>query len=423
MGAINKQQRMSNILLAGNLYKAHKIDKGIKKVAELQRTAMIHNVQMHQQSMALREEMIAKQDKGNKIAEKQLNFQLTQAQEIKKTKLLKNTFFEISEEVEDILKEKKITNIEKYFRYGSIKATLEKNGIGIEITDELSEKKLIRNTIKKIENEISTSEKKFNTNDKRDLEEIFQTLEVDEENEIKKLNSTEVAQLEEITKKLRLWFSKAQKLPDGHGLLLIMPSKRVKTFDEHSADTKLFSMIAENVKLIKKGKKLILPNHLLEKSTSKKIRESVGLESLNNIMNSKVLEIWYNRHFKKFFTKMNSKDISYFDTELDRALDDIEEGDTKSLFGKVKTLKEKLRGGVFDKWRSDAFDKMPLEKILYSAFNEPFSKSDFDNAAKDGYNKNKDKIESLKKDIETEKTKLQKIFKKHPFVKTIVSNR
>ena len=41
-----------------------------------------------------------------------------------------------------------------------------------DITDELSEKKLIRDTIKKVENEISKAEKKFNKNDKKDLEEI-----------------------------------------------------------------------------------------------------------------------------------------------------------------------------------------------------------------------------------------------------------
>ena len=131
MGAINKQQRMSNILLAGNLYKSHKIDKGLQKIAELQKIAMSQNAKMHQQA-GLGKEMIAKQERGNKIAEKQLNIQLTQAQEIQKTKLLKNIFFEISEAVEDVLEEKKITTIEKYFRYGSIKATLEKNGIDIE---------------------------------------------------------------------------------------------------------------------------------------------------------------------------------------------------------------------------------------------------------------------------------------------------
>ena len=124
----DKQQRMSNILLAANLYKAHKIDQGVQKLAMIQQTAMSQNAQMHQQSMAQGTEMIAKQDRGNKIAETQLRVQLTQAQEIQKTKLLKNTFFEISEEVEDVLKEKKITTVEKFFRYGSIKATLEKNG-------------------------------------------------------------------------------------------------------------------------------------------------------------------------------------------------------------------------------------------------------------------------------------------------------
>ena len=205
---VDPQQRMTNILLAGNLYKAHKIDKGLQKVAQIQEAAMAQSRKMHQQSMAQGQEMIENQNRGNQIAEAQLRIQLTQAQEIEKTKLLKNTFFEISEEVEDVLKEKKITNLEKYFRYGSIRATLESNGIDIDITDEFSEKKFIRDTIKKIENQISKAEQKFNKKDKKDLDEIYQALEVDEESEIQKLSNSDVIKLTEKAKKLKEWYKK-----------------------------------------------------------------------------------------------------------------------------------------------------------------------------------------------------------------------
>ena len=62
MSSIKKadpQQRMTNMLLAGNLYKSHKIDKGIQKISQIQQAAMKQNMQMHQQTMAQNREIIA----------------------------------------------------------------------------------------------------------------------------------------------------------------------------------------------------------------------------------------------------------------------------------------------------------------------------------------------------------------------------
>ena len=402
MAAVDKQQRMTNMLLAGNLYKSHKIDKGLQKVAEIQQSAMKQSMQMHQQSMVQNREMIAKQDRANKIAETQLKIQLTQAQEIEKTKLLKNTFFEISEEVEDVLKEKKITTIEKYFRYGSIKATLDKNEIDTDITDELSEKKLIRDTIKKVENEISKAEKKFNKNDKKDLEEIYQALEVDEESEIQKLGSSEVAQLTEKAKKLKIWYEKAKKVAGGAGLYFVLPSKSNKDVSQ------------ENRTLAKKNKNLILPNHFKDKSTADKIFEHTGLESLENMLDSKVFEFWYNNKFKDFFSKMGWWESGGFSNMGAAALKAVQKGDKKSLFGKVTKVTDVLKshGKTYNK------DLKKLIKHCDEAFKNPFPKSVYKQA-----DEAKKKIGNLKKDIEDEKVKLKKILKKHPFVKTIISNR
>ena len=76
-----RSQQVTTILLAANLYKSHKIDKGLQKMANLQEQALQQN-----------QEMLANQDRANIIAETQLKFQLTQAQQIERTKLLKNTF-------------------------------------------------------------------------------------------------------------------------------------------------------------------------------------------------------------------------------------------------------------------------------------------------------------------------------------------
>jgi hypothetical protein len=407
MGAVDKQQRMTNMLLAGNLYKSHKIDQGLQKVASIQQEAIKQNQVMHRQSLAQGSEMIAKQDKGNRIAEAQLHIQLTQAQEIRQTKLLKNTFFEISEEVEDVLKEKKITTIEKYFRYGSIKATMEKNGIDTDITDELSEKKLIRDTIKKVESEISKAEKKFNKNDKKDLEEIYQALEVDEEHLIQKLNSSEVDQLKEKAKKLKEWYESALKVANGGILALLLPSKN----DD--------CMVEECRKRAKDKKSLILPNHFKNKSTSKKIFEHTGLESLESILGSKVFENWYNAKFKIFFTEMGLWDETNYKILGDDALVAVIAGETKSFLGKVKPWDDQLKSHVLN-YRKPL---IKLKKCCDEAFNNPFSKYVFDKASTDGYKKNKKEIKNLEKDIEDEKKILKEIFKKHPFVKTILSNR
>lgn len=407
MGAVDKQQRMTNMLLAGNLYKSHKIDQGLQKVASIQQEAIKQNQVMHRQSLAQGSEMIAKQDKGNRIAEAQLHVQLTQAQEIRQAKLLKNTFFEISEEVEDVLKEKKITTIEKYFRYGSIKATIERNGIDTDITDELSEKKLIRDTIKKVANEISNAEKKFNKNDKKDLEEIYNALEVDEEDLIQKLNSSEVDRLKERAKELKEWYNKLIKTCGVGGLALLLPSK-----DETS-------VVSESRKKARMNEKIIIPNHFKNNSTSKKISKNSGLESLESILDSKVFEMWYNSKFKDYFANMGAWESFYVEPLGVDALNSIIKGDKKSLFGKKIPWVDKL------KKNADLYSKQlsKFKKTCDEAFNNPFSKSVFDKATKDGYEKNKEEIKNLKKDIEDEKEILKKVFKKHPFVKTILSNR
>ena len=383
MGTINKQQRMSNILLAGNLYKSHKIDKGLQKIAELQKIAMSQNAKMHQQA-GLGKEMIAKQERGNKIAEKQLNIQLTQAQEIQKTKLLKNIFFEISEEVEDVLKEKKITNIEKYFRYGSIKSTLEKNGINIEITDELSEKKLIRDTIKKIENEISKAEKNFTKEDKKDLEEIYQSLEINEEVEIKKLKSSIANDLPEIAKELKKWFTKINKL-----------SKKNKSF-------------------------LFLYNILLEEPYVE--GKDFELNSLHMILGNKALYIkWWNSSLsRKRFTQLEDWEHLRIEEIADEIAEIISDGPKSSLFGKTTSVYDLLNEvDVSDGFGDVAFtvyDK--LYKHLKKVFNNPFSKSDYEK-----YALSKKKIITLKNDIKNEEEAHKKFFTKHPFVKKIISSR
>tara|TARA_B100000767_G_scaffold130260_1_gene123704 strand:- start:272 stop:1576 length:1305 start_codon:yes stop_codon:yes gene_type:complete len=428
---VDPQQRMTNILMAGNLYKAHKIDKGIQKVAKLQEVAMAQSRQMHNQSMAQGQEMISNQrignqlaDRGNKIAETQLRIQLTQAQQIEKTKLLKNTFFEISEEVEDVLKEKKITNIEKYFRYGSIKATLESNGIDTDITDDFSEKKFIRDTIKKVENQISKAEQKFNKKDKKDLEEIYQTLEIDEESEIQKLSSSDVVKLTEKAKELKEWYNKAKKIC-GASIFYIFLSTFHKINKKSKSSTisgvKIFgSQVAPSKSIAKgswlgkgMGKEIILPVHLMDSSFTYNLSKYIGLENPYDILGSKIFFSWYTSKFKEFYKELGFFNCYDYDKPLEKIITIIQKGDYKSLFGGKKTALDDLK-----KWDKTANAHSNMQKHFKNAFFDPFPKSIHKQA-----DEAKKKIGNLKKDIEDEKTKLKKIFKNHPFVKIILSNR
>ena len=420
---IDPQQRMTNILLAGNLYKAHKIDKGLQKVAQIQEAAMAQSRQMHQQSMAQGHEMIQNQNRGNQIAEAQLRIQLTQAQEIEKTKLLKNTFFEISEEVEDVLKEKKITNLEKYFRYGSIKATLESNGIDIDITDEFSEKRFIRDTIKKIENQISKAEQKLNKKDKKDLDEIYQALEVDEESEIQKLSNSDVIKLTEKAKKLKEWYKKAKKiggtaifyifLSTAHGTTQKSKSLKlsgVKNFESQVAVSKRIAKGGRHGRAL--GREIILPNHLVVSGgITYNLSKYIGLENPCDFLGNDIFESWYRSKFKEFY-----RELGFFTSGYDLAVEDvikiIQKGDYKSLFGGKKTALENLK-----KW-DNANVHSDMQKHFKNAFLDPFPKSIFKQADDD-----QKKIGNLKKDIEDEKIKLKTILKNHPFVKIILSNR
>jgi len=402
-------QQTTNILLVANLYKSHKIDKGLQKMHNLQEKVL-------QQSAIQHQEILENQDRANKIAEASLKIQFTQAQQIERTKLLKNTFFEISEEIEDVLKEKKMTSIEKFFRYRSIKATLEKNEIDTDITDDLSEKKMIRNAMKQVDSESSKIQNKFNKQDEKDLNEILEALEVDEETEIDKLSSSEVVKLTEAAKKLNEWYNDARNVAHGAGLYFALASKSNKPATK------------ENRILAKENKKLIPPNHFKDKSTAAKITEYTGLESLYSILGPKTFEAWYNDKFKDFYASMGVflNAVHVYGAMIGAALKAVAKGNKKSLWsGEVRVIDvlAKTRNPK-DKWNylGEAEIKK-LDIACKEAFTNPFSKSVLKKASENPSAQAKEKISKLKKDIVSEKEKLKKILKKHPFIKTILSNR
>ena len=137
-----KQNRLTNILLAGNLYKSHQISKSINSLVGSQNQLVRQGQAQHQQVMGV-----------IKNTERAVNSQLKILSEIEKRKILKNVFFEINEELEYLIKNKKYTNVEAFCKFNTLTNLLEKNQIGPSITDDLDEKKYIKETIKKLNDE------------------------------------------------------------------------------------------------------------------------------------------------------------------------------------------------------------------------------------------------------------------------------
>lgn len=401
---------MTNLLMAGNLYKAHKIDKGIQKLGEIQKQAAIQQQKQNMQAMQQKEshhrENMAKQDTANKLAAAQLSIQLNKQQQEARTKLLRNTFFEISSEIDDVFNEKKLTSLEKYFRYGSINATIQKSEIDTDISDDLTEKKFIRDTFKKVENEINNAEKKFTKQEKKDLADIYKLLEVDEESEISKLKTSELLNLSEKEKKLKAWYEKAKKIAGGAGLIYVLASQ------------KKGSAVSENKSNARMNEKLILPNHFKDNSKSKQILDEMGIESLNSILGPTIFEIWYNHKFKDFYSDLGFWEKGNFDILIEKTL---KLQNKIGFFGKLTKASELL-----EKWgKSLPKQTKKLNEYCKKAFNNPFPKALYKKEKeieekKDTVDK---KITSLKKNIEDEKQIAARIIKKHPFVKTIITNR
>ena len=183
-----RQQRLTNVLLAGNLYKAHKIGKQLTEITALHKMSLgvsIANLKVNMHVLAQIKNLNQKMER--------------QEAEKRKIKLLKDIFFQITEEIEDI-EATKTYQLEKYFLFLSLKAELEKNEIDTSLADDLSEKKMISSSIKELNKQIENLEKKFSEKEKDEQEQILGVLEVDEESEINKLKNTSNSIYDEFVK-------------------------------------------------------------------------------------------------------------------------------------------------------------------------------------------------------------------------------
>jgi cell division septum initiation protein DivIVA len=86
-----RQQQLTNILLVGNLYKSHQISNKLTEISDIQKKAI---------------EVQNKVAKGIDRLSSQVEYQIAQKQaennEIRKNKLLRDVFFQITEEIDEI---------------------------------------------------------------------------------------------------------------------------------------------------------------------------------------------------------------------------------------------------------------------------------------------------------------------------------
>ena len=189
------QARLTNALMLGNLYTNHKINKNLTAISKNQQqmsaaiTSGFGKIgdKIDESNQLLRS--------GNRLAEQQLEVQskIASQQELEylekqQNKLVKDTFFNISEEYEKLCKNRSEDLLNKYFKLTSLQACLKKNQIDSSIASSMEDKKFISDVIKNIESDISSSQNAFNDQQKKDLEEVLDMLETDEEAEIREAN-------------------------------------------------------------------------------------------------------------------------------------------------------------------------------------------------------------------------------------------
>tara|TARA_Y100000768_G_scaffold22029_1_gene15018 strand:- start:54 stop:1574 length:1521 start_codon:yes stop_codon:yes gene_type:complete len=189
------QARLTNALLAGNLYTNHKINKNLTTISKNQQqmaaaiTSGFGKIgdKIDESNQLLRS--------GNRLAEQQLKVQskIASQQELEylekqQNKLVKDTFFNISEEYEKLCKNRSEDLLNKYFKLTSLQACLKKNQIDSSIASSMEDKKFISNVLENIESDISSSQNAFNDQQKKDFEEVLDILETDEEAEIRETN-------------------------------------------------------------------------------------------------------------------------------------------------------------------------------------------------------------------------------------------
>ena len=405
-----RQQRLTNVLLAGNLYKAHKIGKQLTQITALHKMSLgvsIANLKVNTQVLSSIRSLNQKMDQ--------------QEAEKRKIKLLKDIFFQISEEMEEI-EEKKSYPLEKYFLFLSLKAEMEKNEINTSLSDDLSEKKMISSTIKNLSKNIDSLDKKFTKKEKDEQEQILGILEVDEESEINKLENTSnhaftlfIKNYEKFIKDEFSNNSGEKKLTPNAGKFYFFITwrnnlDRTPSFYAY----RFFKMFP------KFDCRWTLD---LNESSELFTRGSLGHVSLNDNIGDEIRSNIKKNLSKKQIQEINNvktepKKFYSFSTDYKNAIKGIDE---KKILKEVDSTKPKK---ARDNLLKDEYLYKINKKIIDNFYNIVIKS--IQNCFQDKQSnrlKEKETVKKLKGDIQKEKDLVKQIYKKHKFVEKILASR
>ena len=188
-----KQRRLQNLLSAGNLAANYTSAKRLKEISNMIKLKLEEErKQTKLKEKLTREEILAKRKltrQQEEINRRKLAQIQKEEEEKKQKKILKEIFFNLTEELNDLKKSKKST-LEKYFCLLSINSNLKSYKISTSMTEDYKEKKIIKDFINNLNDEIKKTKGKFTKDDEKDLKTIIDILETDEETKINKIKES-----------------------------------------------------------------------------------------------------------------------------------------------------------------------------------------------------------------------------------------
>ena len=190
MSEIDKQKRLTNILLAGNLATNYKSAKTLQEMKNIQSQLLEEDKQRNfelQKQSRMQEEQLREQRRKIRLEEEK---QEKEERDIELHKMKREVFFDLSEELNEVKKNKK-TKLEKHFILASMQANLQKYKISSSMTDDFQEKKVIKDFITNLNDYSNVIWKSFGDNEKKDYEIILDILGVNEEEKINIIKNSE----------------------------------------------------------------------------------------------------------------------------------------------------------------------------------------------------------------------------------------
>tara|TARA_B110000259_G_C13980299_1_gene388358 strand:+ start:194 stop:1450 length:1257 start_codon:yes stop_codon:yes gene_type:complete len=417
MGALTlnqRQQRLTNVLLAGNLYKSHQISKKLTEVTKLQQISIGVSVA----NLAVNKQISSGIDNLNSKIEHQITQKEREEAEKNKIKLLKDIFFNISEEIDEI-EESKSYPLEKYFLLFSLKAELDNNEIDTSLTDDINEKKLISSTIKSLNKKIEELDQNFKNDEREDQEQILEILEEDEESSISNLETNTYAWTEKFLNRVEKYYVDKFKEDKCFCLNFIFIKKGI------------FEDVKENGKVVEYHASQNIAPYGEEEDIDKFFYDLTDKNQLDkdHIMGSWVFWEEFQNNFFKDMTKQQFKEYEKIDNDFRKGYNS----------GKIPAL-ETMKPSYITKMGAKNHFKMSFgkldTKIVHEYFYEKHKKGideiyglimkSIKNCFKDKLaqrSQDKEKINKLSETIKKEKDIVKEIQKRHPFVKKILTSR